>query len=230
MYSNLINIISTTICLVMATAKESLITTSFLVEPITMANVQLHPQVLKAVLLTIVSYGVEESWGIVLMQESPKTSSGKVQLLVFEIKSAYQFIHTGHFLIQTRNGVQPPFLVHQSLHAFLQSGGNALTSTFYLSIRASKSTELPHTYSSSSFLTNSSMQYHLIQHSKQIRGMKRWLNWVRTWPTDQYKVLKWRQMKPISLWDTDLLTLLSVVSWDLHFCVWFVHAWILHVK
>ena len=50
--------------------KESLITSFFLVEPITMVDIQLQPQVLKVALLTIVSYGIEESWGIVLMQES----------------------------------------------------------------------------------------------------------------------------------------------------------------
>ena len=81
---------------------------------------------------------------------------------------------------------------------------------------------LRHTYTHSRapnichLLTNSSRQYHLLIHYiKQILSMKRWLNWVRTWPTNLYRGLKWRQMKPISLWDTDLQILLSVLSWDI---------------
>ena len=59
-------------------------------------------------------------------------------------------------------------------------------------------------------LTNSSRQYHL-----QILIMRRWFNWVRMWPTKLYRVLKWRQTKPISLWDTDYLILLRVLSWEI---------------
>ena len=62
-------IISTIICLVITITKESLITMFFLVEHI-IVDIQLHPTVLKVALLTILSYRVKGSWGIVLMRES----------------------------------------------------------------------------------------------------------------------------------------------------------------
>ena len=97
----------------------------------------------------------------------------------------------------------------------------------FLFITAYKHLNLPNVWSSQTYIpehpdwlisspTHSSRQYHLLIHFiKQILIMRRWLNWVRMWPTNLYRVLKWRQTKPISLWDTDLQILLSVVSWDI---------------
>ena len=62
-------------------------------------------------LLTIPNYRIEESCidaGI-----TPKPFSGKVQMWVFEIESAYQFIWAGHFLPSSTNDVQLLFLVRQ---------------------------------------------------------------------------------------------------------------------
>ena len=112
---------------------------------------------------------------------------------------------------------------------------------FKLFITACKHLNLPnvwswHTYTRSRapilchLLTNSSRQYHLLLHFiKQILITKRWLNWVRMWPTNLYRVLKWRQMKPISLWDTDLQIHLSVLSWDILYVIAFLLFSFVHV-
>ena len=133
----------------------------------------------------------------------------------------------GHFLhLSTKQGMMCSchFLVCQSLHISLQSGGSSL---FFFNFSAYKHLDLPnvwswHTYTHSRapilcyLLTNSSRQYHLLLHFiKQILIMRRWFNCVRMWPTNLYRVLKWRQTKPISFWDTNYLILLRVLSWEI---------------
>ena len=49
-------------------------------------HVQQCPKVIKALLVTIIGRGMEESWDMVLMQKYLQTSSGKALTLLSEIK------------------------------------------------------------------------------------------------------------------------------------------------
>ena len=85
------------------------------------------------------------------------------------------------------------------------------TPWIHLSIRASKFTK-------ASTLTQAHHPFHPQQHTVTSP------NPLQQTDPEYEEAIK--QTKPISLWDTDLLILPSVVPWDLYFCGWFVHAWI----
>ena len=163
-----------------------------------MVGIQLHPKVLKVALLALVRLGALYWCRINIFG----LGSDKGVWNIIHLS-----LHSDGSLSSSTNQewcTAVIFLVCQSLHISSQSG-KFLTLTFHSSMRKFKFIWCSKLAHSPSF-TNSSRQYHLLIHfSKQIQSMKRWWNWVRTWPTNQYRVLKWRKMKPISWWDsTDL--------------------------
>ena len=108
------------------------------------------PKVLKPALVTIISWGMKECWGIVLMwkclQEHASSGNGSDILDSWLRKIFSKRVHpifnlfrwvTFFFLVQTRNNVWLPVLVRQSLQTCSTIRQNCLVfATVHLRIRA----------------------------------------------------------------------------------------------
>ena len=124
-----------------------------------------------------------QTWSIVLIQDKHLQSRFGYRCLKYHpLISSFIWV-TFFLLAQTKSDVQLPFFgMPKYAHPFtvwlncLDFNFSFLHARFWIYL-------VFETCTLSSF-ANSSRQYHLMHISKLIRSMK-WLNWVRTWPTNQ---------------------------------------------